>query len=81
MKFKTRNTYKRHLKTRHGKLLTASGIYLLSPEEFSRVRTKPYNRNKAELVRKGEEDELVDVEGDECKTETSSSTEQNEQGD
>ena len=39
-KFKTRNTYKRHLKTRHGKLLTASGITQMSKEEFMKVRTK-----------------------------------------
>lgn len=43
-KFKTRNTYKRHLKTRHGKLLTAAGIRMLSVEEFARIRTKPYRR-------------------------------------
>lgn len=41
-RFKTRNTYKRHLRTRHGKLLLASGIRVLSREEFLRVRTKPY---------------------------------------
>jgi hypothetical protein len=27
LKFKTRNTYKRHLQTKHGKILTAKGIY------------------------------------------------------
>ena len=43
MKFKTRNTYKRHLKTRHGKLLTANGIHILSQEEFAKVRTKRYH--------------------------------------
>ena len=43
LKFKTRNTYKRHLKTRHGKLLTASGIHQLSLEEFAKVRTRRYN--------------------------------------
>lgn len=42
-RFKTRNTYKRHLKTRHGKLLTASGISLLSQEEFAKVRTRRYH--------------------------------------
>ena len=36
-RFKTRNTYKRHLKTRHGKLLTAAGISKLSKEEFEKV--------------------------------------------
>lgn len=41
-RFKTRNTYKRHLKTRHGKVLTQSGgIIILSEEEFLRVRTAP----------------------------------------
>lgn len=41
-RFKTRNTYKRHLKTRHGKVLTQSGgIIILSEEEFRRVRTAP----------------------------------------
>lgn len=44
-KFKTRNTYKRHLSTRHGKLLTASGIRILSCEEFAKIRTKPYRRS------------------------------------
>lgn len=44
LKFKTRNTYKRHLKTRHGKLLTATGIRMLSKEEFLKVRTKPYKK-------------------------------------
>lgn len=42
LRFKTRNTYKRHLKTRHGKVLTQSGgIIILSEEEFRRVRTAP----------------------------------------
>nr|KAG5714549.1 hypothetical protein BaRGS_006995 [Batillaria attramentaria] len=36
------NTYKRHLKTRHGKLLTVFGIHPMSNEEFQKVRTKPY---------------------------------------
>lgn len=45
MKFKTRNTYKRHLKTRHGKLLTARGIKRMSREEFAKVRTKPYKKS------------------------------------
>jgi len=41
-RFKTRNTYKRHLKTRHGKVLTTSGgLIILSEEEFKRVRTMP----------------------------------------
>lgn len=43
MKFKTRNTYKRHLKTRHGKLLTATGIHLMPSEEFAKIRTKRYS--------------------------------------
>ena len=39
-RFKTRNTYKRHLKTRHGKVLTTSGELLhLSEEDFQKVRT------------------------------------------
>jgi len=42
LRFKTRNTYKRHLKTRHGKVLTTSGgLIILSEEEFRRVRTLP----------------------------------------
>ena len=44
VRFKTRNTYKRHLKTRHGKLLTATGIQRLSTEEFKRFQTKPYRK-------------------------------------
>lgn len=51
-KFKTRNTYKRHLKTRHGKLLTASGIKILTVEEFAKIRTKPYRRTPDKEVRK-----------------------------
>lgn len=43
-RFKTRNTYKRHLKTRHGKVLTTSGELLsLSEEDFQKVKT---NRRK-----------------------------------
>ena len=30
------------MKTRHGKLLTASGIKILTVEEFAKIRTKPY---------------------------------------
>jgi len=41
-RFKTRNTYKRHLRTRHGKLLVASGIIRMKPEDFLQIRTKPY---------------------------------------
>ena len=51
-KFKTRNTYKRHLKTRHGKLLTASGIKILTVEEFAKIRTKPYRRTPDKEVYK-----------------------------
>lgn len=44
-RFKTRNTYKRHLKTRHGKVLTITGELLhLSEEDSKKVRTK--NRRK-----------------------------------
>lgn len=44
-RFKTRNTYKRHLKTRHGKVLTINGELLhLSEEDSKKVRTK--NRRK-----------------------------------
>jgi hypothetical protein len=40
VRFKTRNTYKRHLKTRHGKILTTIGEVLnLSEEDFQKVRT------------------------------------------
>lgn len=43
-RFKTRNTYKRHLKTRHGKVLTTTGeLLFLSEEDFQKVRT---NRKK-----------------------------------
>jgi len=42
MKFKTRNTYKRHLRTRHGKELCADGVRLMPREQFLLVRTKPY---------------------------------------
>nr|XP_053641432.1 zinc finger E-box-binding homeobox 1-like [Cherax quadricarinatus] len=39
MRFKTRNTYKRHLRTRHGKLLTTQGaIIILSQEEADRMK-------------------------------------------
>jgi len=38
-RFKTRNTYKRHLKTRHNKILTTFGEVLHPPEEdFQKVR-------------------------------------------
>lgn len=40
-RFKTRNTYKRHLKTRHGKILSAQGIHVLPEDEFYKVRTSP----------------------------------------
>ncbi|KAL2721719.1 zinc finger protein 148-like [Vespula maculifrons] len=44
LQFKTRNTYKRHLKTRHGKVLTTTGeLLFLSEEDFQKVRT---NRKK-----------------------------------
>jgi len=42
MKFKTRNTYKRHLRTRHGKELMTDGVRLMPREQFLLVRTKPY---------------------------------------
>ena len=42
MKFKTRNTYKRHLRTRHGKELMADGIRMMPREQFLLIRTKPY---------------------------------------
>ena len=42
MKFKTRNTYKRHLRTRHGKELMADGIHMMPHEQFLLIRTKPY---------------------------------------
>jgi len=42
MKFKTRNTYKRHLRTRHGKELMADGIHMMPREQFLLIRTKPY---------------------------------------
>lgn len=39
-RFKTRNTYKRHLKTRHNKILTTFGEVLHPPEEdFQKIRT------------------------------------------
>lgn len=47
-RFKTRNTYKRHLKTRHGKILTTIGEVLhLSEEDFQKVRT---NRRKKDCI-------------------------------
>lgn len=47
-RFKTRNTYKRHLKTRHGKILTTIGEVLhLSEEDFQKVRT---NRRKKDYI-------------------------------
>jgi len=42
MKFKTRNTYKRHLRTRHGKELGPDGIRMMPREQFLLIRTKPY---------------------------------------
>lgn len=67
-RFKTRNTYKRHLRTRHGKLLLASGIRVLSREEFLRVRTKPYlhvqQSDDVEIDKvsiEDEGDELLDI--------------------
>lgn len=48
IRFKTRNTYKRHLKTRHGKILTTIGEVLhLSEEDFQKVRT---NRRKKDYI-------------------------------
>jgi hypothetical protein len=41
-----------HLKTRHGKLLTASGIKILTVEEFAKIRTKPYRRTPDKEVYK-----------------------------
>lgn len=35
------------MKTRHGKLLTATGIYSMSYEEFQKVRTKRYTPRQA----------------------------------
>ena len=40
LRFKTRNTYKRHLMTRHAKLLTANGITVMPPGEFVRCNFK-----------------------------------------
>jgi len=41
-RFRTRNSYKRHLMTRHGKLLTSTGgLIILPEEEFNKVRCKP----------------------------------------
>lgn len=68
-RFKTRNTYKRHLKTRHGKLLTADGIRWLSVEEFAKIRTKPYRRSPERQRRKSKEQTIlpsrrsVDIDG------------------
>lgn len=46
IRFKTRNTYKRHLKTRHGKVLTTTGELLyLSEEDFRKVRTNRKKKN------------------------------------
>jgi len=42
MKFKTRNTYKRHLRTRHGKELMGNGVRMMPREQFLLIRTKPY---------------------------------------
>jgi len=42
MKFKTRNTYKRHLRTRHGKELMPDGIRMMPRDQFLLIRTKPY---------------------------------------
>lgn len=58
-RFKTRNTYKRHLKTRHGKLLTADGIRWLSVEEFAKIRTKPYRRSPERQRRKSKEQTII----------------------
>ena len=46
LRFKTRNTYKRHLKTRHGKLLTAHGICSLPYDEYMKVCTRPYAQTR-----------------------------------
>lgn len=46
IRFKTRNTYKRHLKTRHGKVLTTTGeLLFLSEEDFQKVRTNRKKKN------------------------------------
>lgn len=51
-RFKTRNTYKRHLRTRHGKVLTTSGgLIILSEDEFQMVRTVP--RQNVTPVKRG----------------------------
>ncbi len=46
LRFKTRNTYKRHLKTRHGKLLTADGIRMMPHDDFVKIRTKQYRKSQ-----------------------------------
>ena len=68
LRFKTRNTYKRHLKTRHGKLLTASGIRLLPYDEFIKIRTKPslfLNADDTRQEEGEEEEEEMGEEGEE----------------
>lgn len=50
-RFKTRNTYKRHLKTRHNKILTTFGEVLHPPEEdVQKVRT---NRKRKDCASEG----------------------------
>ncbi|XP_076464924.1 uncharacterized protein LOC143296743 [Babylonia areolata] len=43
--FKTRNTYKRHMKTYHGYILTKDTMLKMSDEEFAKVRTKKYKKS------------------------------------
>ena len=64
MFFKTRNTYKRHLKTRHKKLLTAAGISLMetkSPSEPPSEETSLAGDFVEEYVNEGQEVPVVDI--------------------
>lgn len=68
LRFKTRNTYKRHLKTRHGKLLTANGIRFMPREEFLKICSRAYPRGQEdsdfdEEDEVDEEEEVEDVGG------------------
>ncbi|KAG8228431.1 hypothetical protein J437_LFUL003908 [Ladona fulva] len=60
--FKTRNTYKRHMRTHHGKMLTPSGeLLVLSDDEFKQVRALPRISAKpaARIISKGKNSDSV----------------------
>lgn len=54
-RFRTRNTYKRHLRTRHGKTLLPDGIHATSRDEFPKVSAGPRLGDETEDVAKSDD--------------------------